>query len=432
MTTICEKSESHSVVLFMLLSISGLALYGSLASFVYASSPSFGRQEVADDIFDIVDKTDDNNNIKNSSVVVANHTSATTTEMVEPSIDIVAANYYSDGRTLNSTIWLFFPFKEKPYSNDTQMVRSYGMLIDTDFNNQTGPGGIDYQIEIRWQNQTWTRVLTEWSKFGFEKILDKKSSYSGFAKDGDRYVMISADLPTMGSPDKYKAIFYAEDMKEDRSDWKVDFTNAIPIPPPEFVISTSPSSIVLRQGEQQTIQLQVKSITGGDPHVHLSSNPPDGIKIDFEPNELRIPSFGVAMTRMNIKVSENADPGPTPVTLNMTSSFPPPLFLRNNSSGISKSISLDTSGTKLTSFINDKNVKGENLTKQTSLVISVNERLGIIEQMKGFWDEWNSVITFFVGIASGSIIPWIASKLKEKRNDSEKMKGFQSHQDSSG
>jgi uncharacterized protein YoaH (UPF0181 family) len=52
--------------------------------------------------------------------------------------------------------------------------------------------------------------------------------------------------------------------------------------------------------------------------------------------------------------------------------------------------------------------------------------------MKGFWDEWNNIITFFVGIASGSIIPWIASKLKEKRNDSEKMKGFQSHQDGSG
>jgi hypothetical protein len=427
MTTINEKSESHSVVLFMLLSISGLALHGSLASFIYATSPSFVRQEVADDIFDVVDKTSNNIN-KNNGKVVTNNSSTPSTEKADPSIDIVTANYYSDGRTLNSTLWLFFPFKEKPFSNDTDMVRSYGMLIDADFNNQTGPGGIDYQIEIRWQNQTWTRVLTEWSKFGFEKILDKKSSYSGFAVDGERYVMISADLITMGSPDKYKVIFYGEDMKEDRSYWKVDFTNAIPLPPPEFVISTSPSSIVLRQGEQQTVQLQVKSITGGDPHVHLSSNPPDGIAMDFEPNELRIPSFGVAMTRLDIKVSENAEPGPAPVTLNMNSSFPPPLFLKNDSSVISKAITLDTSGTKFTSFINDKNVKRENLTKQTSLVILVKERLGIIEQMKGFWDEWNSVITYFVGIASGSIIPRIASKIKDKRNDSKKIKKIQSQQ----
>jgi hypothetical protein len=431
MTTINEKSESLTIALFVLI-ISGMLSYGFFfAGVVFASSPSFGRQEIADGIFDHVDKTStSNNNDKNDSKVVVNNISTPSTKKVDPSIDIVTANYYSDGRTLNSTLWLLFPFKERPSSNDTHIVRSYGMLIDADFNNQTGPGGIDYQIEIRWQNQTWTRVLTEWSKFGFEKILDKKSNYVGFAENGERYVMISADLTTMGSPGKYKVIFYAEDVNEDRSYWKVDFTNAIPMPPPEFVISTSPSSIVLRQGEQQTIQVQVKSVTGGDPHVYLSSKPPESIEMDFVPNKLRIPSFGVATTRLNIKVSENAEPGPTPVDINMTSFFPPPLFLKTDSSDISKAISLDITGPMLTSSIEDKNIKNENITKQTTLVVSVKERLGLIEQMKGFWDEWSSVITYFVGIISGSILPRIASKIKEKRNNNKNIKKLQSQQNS--
>ena len=38
-------------------------------------------------------------------------------------------------------------------------------MIDSDLNNETGPSGIDYQLEVRWNNtaKNWDKVLTEWS-----------------------------------------------------------------------------------------------------------------------------------------------------------------------------------------------------------------------------------------------------------------------------
>ena len=124
-------------------------------------------------------------------------------------IDIKSVNYFSDGRTLNATIWLadFEPIPPADHDNV-----NYGMYFDADYNKKTGVQGIDYKVEISWdkKNQTWTRVFEEWGTNGTTTKTLSKDPAKNFSENGSSYVTISADLNTMISPEKYKVVFYAE------------------------------------------------------------------------------------------------------------------------------------------------------------------------------------------------------------------------------
>ena len=60
----------------------------------------------------------------------------------------------------------FFPPNVGPPPPNEEV--DYGMFIDADFDNKTGWGGIDYKVELGWDNQSkvWNKVLEKWSYFG--------------------------------------------------------------------------------------------------------------------------------------------------------------------------------------------------------------------------------------------------------------------------
>jgi hypothetical protein len=60
------------------------------------------------------------------------------------------------------------------------------MLIDSDFDKKTGFEGIDYKLEISWDNQTgqWTKKLVQWSVNGDQRILNITKNYSRFSENG--------------------------------------------------------------------------------------------------------------------------------------------------------------------------------------------------------------------------------------------------------
>ena len=93
------------------------------------------------------------------------------------SIDIQSATYSSDGRFLNATLWLS-GFRKAPPREEVV----YGMLVDADLKNNTGNQGIDYQIEIQWNNatRTWTRVFNEFSSGGNQRSLEKPQNITDF------------------------------------------------------------------------------------------------------------------------------------------------------------------------------------------------------------------------------------------------------------
>ena len=53
--------------------------------------------------------------------------------VIQKYTDITSVDYFSDGKTLNATLWLLFPFKEVPPMHEVD----YGMFIDTNFNSKT-------------------------------------------------------------------------------------------------------------------------------------------------------------------------------------------------------------------------------------------------------------------------------------------------------
>ena len=83
-------------------------------SYSNAQTPSFIRQNIKDAPLDWIDAV----NQKGSA-------------SGDPSTDIAEVTYSSNGRMLNSTMWMLFPFKAIPIGYSTI---NYGMLIDSDYN----------------------------------------------------------------------------------------------------------------------------------------------------------------------------------------------------------------------------------------------------------------------------------------------------------
>jgi hypothetical protein len=84
-----------------------------------ALSPYFSKQEIIDPPFDWVD--------------MKTKQSATSKEGQPYFTDILSVDYYSDGKTLNATLWTFLPFQDRPLKYNKV---DYGMLIDSDFDKK--------------------------------------------------------------------------------------------------------------------------------------------------------------------------------------------------------------------------------------------------------------------------------------------------------
>jgi hypothetical protein len=238
----------------------------------------------------------------------------------ERSTDILAVDYYSNRDFLNATLWLYFPFMAKPNYSSV----NYGMLIDADFDKKTGFDGIDYQFEIKWdqRNGVWNNTLEAWSPNGLERTVDSKYNYTGFYEQGGNYVILSLDLDQIGSPSKYKVIFYTEVERDSVS--FTDFTRWVALPSPHLVISTSPNSIELHKGEEKTIEVKLNSSQGYEPSVNVYAiSTVKNIKVEFPQNDtLRIPTYGLATTPLTISASPDAPVGPYTLFIFANSSFP--------------------------------------------------------------------------------------------------------------
>jgi hypothetical protein len=100
---------------------------------VFAESPSFSRQEI---------NTGSHNGIQVNAIT---HTQ-TKVGPLDNSSSIQRVTHFSDGKTLNTTLWLGGDINTNP-SRDGASIVAYGILIDSD-NKTTGLYGADYLKEI--------------------------------------------------------------------------------------------------------------------------------------------------------------------------------------------------------------------------------------------------------------------------------------------
>jgi hypothetical protein len=338
------------------------------------------------------------------------------------STDIESIDYYSDGKTLNATLWLYFPFKPTPSPSYENV--NYGMFINSDFNEDTGFGGIDYKVEISWnnQNKNWTKLVEKWSHFGEVIVLDNKTiPYTDFASregTGGHYVLLTADLDALLSPKKYKVVFYGEVKKQDDGIFRTDFTRMVAIPPLELSISTSPNSVELRKGETKTIEVKVSTAQGYEPIVNLSATShSDDIFLDFTQNnkspvpssELRIPSYGVATVPLTITSAEDAAIGPKTLFIFANSSFPPEELITARTS--------EQDNLSSTHFLPSSVRPVENIFTDSTLLLTLQEPLTYVDHIGEFWSKVGAPISFVTGILAGSI-PWIFTRFKKIRKRS--------------
>jgi len=174
------------------------------------------------------------------------------------SIDIQEVHYFSDGNSLNTTLWLLAPLNESLLGRH---IPSYGIYIDADSNNNTGFYGVDYQMEISKENGKWTKKIYTYSSLGNSEPLAKEETFNpGIEKNTD-YIPLSFNLSMMGFPTKYRLMFYSEEDYENHTQSKMDFTGWIDVPPQQFSLSTTPGDVVISQGESRLFPVELTSDT---------------------------------------------------------------------------------------------------------------------------------------------------------------------------
>jgi len=217
-----------------------------------------------------------------------------------------------------------FQFSIKVPENVQNVI--YGVLIDADSNRATGRDGVDYQVEMQWNNRTktWIRFFTEYSTQGQPRVLNEDLNYSKpFFSNGSNYILLHTNLADITSPTRYRIAFYSE-IIHNISDSVIDYTNWVDIPPIQYAISTTPENpVTLRQGETKDIGITLKSTSGPVPVLNYLLENHSAINLEI--NRLK-PSQSFEPTELKIGASSNAPTGqyviPVRANISVESPFP--------------------------------------------------------------------------------------------------------------
>lgn len=342
----------------------------------YGDSPSFLEQEIGDITNDWID-------MKKNQIY---------DKMGEMYTDITSVDYYSNGKMLNATLWLKFPFKEKPPMKEVD----YGMFIDADFNSKTGYGGMDYKVELQWKNESkvWNKVIETWSRNGKERTIATYPNMTNFFENEKNYVTISVELQKILYPQKYKVLFYA-DFRRDDGILISDFTRWIAIPPLELGISTIPKSIELFQGISDNIQVMINSSEGYAPKINLTlENKPRETFFDYDSNEIILPSYGMATIPIKITPTKDSRIGPQTFYVTVKSNFPSDEIIK---------------------IMGKHSVPPENIIKRSAVLLTIKPEPDLLDKIQMSWGKVGDFTQFIYGIIAG-LSPFIYQQIRKFTN----------------
>jgi hypothetical protein len=394
-----------SLVLLITISYARISI-----SNVQADSPSFSRQEVGDDERDGI----------NINGLAGTQRVDDYKDLLDNSTDILKITYLSDAKNLNASLWLGGNFTQEPAAKGAQAV-VYGMLLDIDSNPRTGFQGVDYQLEVQWTNSSkiWNMFLGEYPSVDdaslkdpadYLKILEIKENYTDFFVDNKPYVTLSLPLEDLAFPSKFKAMYYGI-VIYNSSNIVVDLGSWIDIPPTDLAISTLPNPVIIRQGEQKNVAVQLKSNDGvvsdvasflpieNYSKIDIQSNSMD--KLDGNEDEPQSSSSNMGPTTFITKVASDAEIGEytIPVLVNMsTGSIFPSEFLR------------------LSNFSFSVPTKGNILTV-ANLTMTVTEPVTAQEHVKEFWSAYGGIISLVGAGFGGGLASYVLDRVKNRKNN---------------
>lgn len=333
--------------------------------------------------------------------------------------DISAVTYFSDGNTLKATMWLTSPFFEPPsnagawLTTDFKQVPWYKILyvMSMHIHSVYDTEGQDYSVGLFWDNRrkTWTRSLEEEGPTADTKILNETRNFTGFYSKNQSYIDLTLDLNSVSSPNQYDLLFYAVDLFVQNGTLcrMVDISNGVSVPPPEFIITTSPSSVLLRPGEEKNIELKVTSTTGVKSQIFLSTTQTNDVKLNFTPNRTSIPPYGFITSLIHVNASKSAKPNP----------YTLPIFVN---------ISIPTEAkTRLSSITGEviSNTTGASIAKSSDMTITVLPPFTSAEKVMNVYNTWilpmSGIWTFLsvvIGSVTALIIKIYPKKIKRQKN----------------
>ncbi len=390
--------------------------------------PLFSRQEV---------NTGAGNGIQVSSTV-SNFTSlyeyvqerADYTGFYDNSTDIQTITYSNaKGKILNATLWLGGKVMSNPSVLGAKAI-VYGVLVDSDNNQNTGKFGVDFQREIQWNSTigNWNSLLVEYSSPEHSRTLELEGNFTGFFDENQTHVLIPLELESITSPSRFKVLYYGlviygdtpiqiDQDSDDESTSSpinkaadngiskivVDLSSWIDIPPPIYSFLTTPSPIEIVRGEEKEVGLQLVSSTGTLPNSISFLPEADSTEIEIQeisPEADNVSSSISQPVSFRLRVPEGANVG-----------FHSVPVLANISTGtLFPSEFIDLPGMNLS-------VPTENfVTKYVNLTFSVLEPPSTPEILYDFWSSYGLLISLvaagFVGGFSTYMFDYVRSKKK--------------------
>jgi hypothetical protein len=200
------------------------------------------------------------------------------------------------------------------------------------------------------------------------------------------------------------------------SNMVVDLGSWIDIPPADLTISTLPNPVIIRQGEQRNVAVQLKSNDRIVSNVASFSPIENYSKIDIQlrnsMNELdgsssssgddsESSSSNIGPTTFIIKASSDAEIGEytIPILVNMsTGSTFPSEFLRISNF----SFSVPTKG---------------NILRVANMTITVTEPVTAQEQIREFWGAYGGIISLAGAGFGGGLASYVLDKVKNRKNN---------------
>jgi hypothetical protein len=370
----------------------------SLFHKAFAASPAFDQVLITDE---------EMSNHKNDWVQTYGNDSA---HLMSDYANILAVDYDSDGKTLDTTVWLASNSENASiYSQPLKHIR-YGMLIAiVSLPQNSGYNGANYDFYIEAVNGKWSQYLYKLSSTGTHSLVDSKINYTesfGGPTIGPGYVKLRLDLDSIHSPRAYGLSFYtAESFK---SNEVRDFTRWVGVPPAGITVITRPKDIVIRQGEEHLIPSEIET--------PLSNNVTT-IKFDngtyYSSNGLTVSTEKIQPPLFKVKVSPQTTVGVYTIP-----------FVA--------SLSITTTSSKLPMFNDTVTAFGDPefqvskkypttgyISSMGNLTINVIPSLTVNETFTAFWLTYGTPIVILVaGTVGGSttvLIDYLKSRREHKK-----------------
>ena len=187
-------------------------------------------------------------------------------------LNLEGVYYKSDGETLDTRLIVY---GKTGFSINNTI--SYGMLIDSDSDFNTGRNGFDYRYMVQWDNGTMNEIYEQFLTNSSEvRGIFKKPIRSFFVEDSVEHnslkntVEMSMDLEKIGNPELYAIVFFSEGYLSGKTPLVQDVIRLAIIPPPEFVVTTEPPLISFPSGTEKIIHIQVDSDIAESTDLHYN------------------------------------------------------------------------------------------------------------------------------------------------------------------